>query len=650
MNTLQFILLAFMMSFTYVKAENLDFSSPNGKIQVKVSTGKYLYYQVNYKGKKVIDPSPISIQIKNGSHLGKNPIIIAVTERIYQGEITNKIGVRSLISDHYKEVKIECKGDYDLLFRMYDDAIAYRIVLKLKGQYEVLDEQVEYRFPDYYQAWISDNNTPETLYSLQGIYDRSPDKKIVLPCLIDYRKEFKVALLEADVRNYPSLKLDRSSDSEIIWESAFDRYPLKFKQGGFNNYVKEVVEKADYIAALAGYNELPWRAMIISDSDLTFPDNDLVYKLAKPSVLDDVEWIKPGKACWDWWHDYVIQGVDFTTGINTATYMKHIDFAIKYGLEYIIVDWKWTDKYDLSLLNPDVDIQKIITYGRHNNVGTILWVPAYTLLEQLDKTLDQMEKWGAAGIKVDFFDRFDQLSNSMYETIAAAAAKRRIIVDFHGCAMPTGLNRTYPNVLNFEAVHGNENNKWAKTVTVEHKVLLPFIRSMAGPMDFTPGGMRNEHTSSFMSRATLPMVQGTRASEMALFLLYHEPLKMLCDATSEYEKEQDITSFIAAVPVVWDDTKVLAAEVGNYLCIARRKGFEWYIAALNGKDARQLNVALSFLEGNALYNVTVFEDGKNVNKIAKDYNQRYMRVTRDETIQLSLASGGGALLKIIRVK
>lgn len=643
-----FFLIVF--NWIHVNAQQKEYKSPDGQITLTTQTGQYFYYKVSYKTMPVINSSPLGIQLKSGIELGKNPVIIAVKEKDVQNEIKTVWGIRAKIRDEYKEVVFHCKGDYQIVFRIYNDAVAYRFKTNFKGVQYVMNELVQYRFPDYYDGWLNDGKTSETNYSFKSIFDRSPDNEVIIPLLIDYKGKFKVALLESDVINYPVLKFAKSKDYEINYVGKFEKYPLEVEWGGYNNYTKTVIKTADYIAKVDSSFDFPWRAMIISDDEKTFADNDLVYKLASPLKLKETDWIKPGKVCWDWWHDYVIEGVDFVTGINTKTYLKHLEFAAKYGLEYIIVDWKWTDKYDLSLVNPDVDIQRIINRGKELKLGVILWVPAYTLHDQLNEALDRMSEWGAAGIKVDFFDRLDQKSVSMYETIAVAAAKRKMLVDFHGCAMPTGLQRAYPNVINFEAVLGNENNKWSKSVTIDHKVLLPFNRMLAGPMDFTPGGMRNEHPGTFFAKGTLPFVQGTRAAEMALYVVYYEPLKMLCDATSEYEKEPDVTSFLASVPVVWDETKVISAEIGKFVVIARRKGAEWFVGVLNGQGARDYQLNLSFLDKNASYQATIFKDGVNVEKVATDYNKRIVRCNSLNNINLKVASGGGSIIKIVNVK
>jgi alpha-glucosidase len=384
--------------------------------------------------------------------------------------------------------------------------------------------------------------------------------------------------------------------------------------------------------------------MIISDDDRTFADCDLVYKLARPLQLKDAQWVKPGKVAWDWWHDYALTGVNFNAGINTPTYLYHIDFAAKYGIEYIIVDWKWTDKDDLTLVNPDVDIKKIISYAKSKGVGVVLWCPGYTLHRQLNKALDLFAAWGAAGVKADFFERDDQLCIRMYEDMAKATAARKMLIDFHGATKPTGLSRAYPNAINYEGVAGNEWNKLRDIITPEHKAILPFTRSLAGPVDYTPGGMRNV-LSGYSVTQTLPYVRGTRCNEMALYVLYNEPLKMFCDAPTVYEKEPQVIQFLSAIPTTWDETKVLSASIGEYLVTARRTGNTWYIGAITDGQKRSLDVSCSFLK-NGNYQAEIFADGDNSDRIGTDYKIEKKSLSQASMLHLSLNGGGGAVIKI----
>jgi alpha-glucosidase len=331
--------------------------------------------------------------------------------------------------------------------------------------------------------------------------------------------------------------------------------------------------------------------------------------------------------------------------VNTKTYLYHIDFAAKYGLEYLLIDWMWTDKHDLTLFNPDVDIKKITAYAASKGVKVIVWCPAHTLYNQLDKALDQFSSLGIAGVKADFFGREDQTGIRMYEEIAKAAAVRKMLVDFHGAAKPTGLSRTYPNIINYEAVAGNEWNKLSDDkITVAYKALLPFTRGMQGPMDFTPGGMRNLQSGHNL-RFTLPVVHGTRCNEMSLFVLLNEPLKMLCDAPSVYEREPEIISFIAKIPTAWDETKVLEASFGNYLVEARQTGKNWYVAGINGEKDKEVTIDCSFL-GEGIFTARLLKDGPNAGRVGTDYLFDNMQVTSRSKITVKMVGGGGFVLQV----
>ena len=514
-----------------------------------------------------------------------------------------------------------------------------------------MHEEVAFRFDFGVSAWMLDGQSYETNYIYRPLdveeitnFNNSMSK-IYLPLVVQPTPAVKMAITEAGVYDYPSLFLDCGNDFENFLLGTFEPYTLTTKTGGFSNYSQVADETADYIAIVDGEREFPWRLLVISDDDRTFTDCDLVYQLSKPCALEDTDWIQPGKVAWEWWHDYAVENENFVGGVNTQTYLYHIDFAAQYGLEYILIDWLWTDKYDLTLFNPDVDLQKITDYAAANGVKVIVWCPGHTLYRQLDTALDLFASYGVAGVKADFFGREDQTCNAMYEDIAQATAERKMLIDFHGCAKPTGLSRTYPNVINYEAAAGNEWNKLSPDrVTVRHRVLLPFIRSLQGPMDFTPGGMRNVQSGHTL-RYTLPMVHGSRSGEMALFVLYNEPLKMLCDAPSAYEREPDIIEFIADIPTVWDETQTLQAEFGEYLIQARQTGETWYVAGLNGETSKTAVIDFGFL-GDGEYTATIFKDGPNSHRIGTDYLFETVEVTNESSLEVKMVRGGGFVVEI----
>lgn len=640
-----------LVAATSIFAHATQVNSPDGNIRVEISLKEKVYYSVYFKNERVLEASPISMTLTDKT-LGAQPKILCSKVQGVNEQIKPVWGTRSTIADNYNLLSINFEGNYRLEFRAYNQGVAYRFVTSLKEkQIIVKNEEVAFRFNFGVNAWMADSKSYESNYKKtkldvqEMIHFNNAINKVYLPIVVQATPNVKVWISEAGLYDYPSLFLDRGNDYENFLNGTFEKYALTTKTGGFSNYAQITDQKADYIAATTGSREFPWRLMIITDDDRAFVENDMVYLLSKPTALKETDWIKPGKVAWDWWHDYVVEGENFRGGVNTQTYLHHIDFAAKYGLEYILIDWLWTDKYDLTLINPDLDIQKITEYARTKNVGVIVWCPGHTLHRQLNKALDLFASYGIAGVKADFFGREDQTGIKMYEDIARATAERKMLIDFHGAAKPTGLSRTYPNVINYEAVMGNEWNKLnADKVTVNHKVMIPFMRSSQGPMDFTPGGMRNLQGGNFL-RFTLPNVPGTRSNEMALFVIYHEPLKMLCDAPSIYNREPEITRFIAQIPTTWDESRVLEAKFGEYVVIARKTKNTWYIAGITGEKGHVSKLDLSFIEKGS-YKATILKDGPNADRVGTDYLLTSDKIDVSKPFAINMVSGGGFILKI----
>lgn len=645
------LLFFFISGVSAFSAEHI-LTSPDGNISVEILLKEKIYYTVYFKGERVLEASPLSLSLENVI-LGKDPELIRVRGTTVDETITPVWGSRNKIRDYYNQMKFEFNKDFAVEFRAYNTGVAYRFVTKLKeAEVVVKTEEVAFRFKFGVSAWMLNAKSYESNFSYTSLGSdnatalRNSMDKIFLPVFVQSTPEIKIAITEAGLYDYPSLFLERGNDYENYLLGSFEHYALTTTPGGFSNYSMLTKDAADYIAVTQGKREYPWRVIVISDDDKTFADCDLIYQLSDPSKLTNTDWIKPGKVSWEWWHDYVVEGEDFRGGVNTQTYKYHIDFASEYSLEYILIDWLWADKYDLTLFNPDVDLKGIIEYASSKNVKVIVWCPGHTLHRQLDKALDLFSSYGVAGVKVDFFGREDQTGIKMYEDIAQAAAARKMIVDFHGCAKPTGLSRTYPNVLNYEAVAGNEHNKLSKDkVTSDHKVMLPFTRGLQGPMDFTPGGMRNVQTGHIL-RYTLPMVHGTRCNELALYVIYNEPLKMLCDAPSVYSKEPEFTGLISAIPTIWDETIVLDAQFGKFLIEARKSGENWWVAGITGSEAKRTVIDFSFL-GDGDFVAQVVKDGPNADRVGTDYLiVEPQVVTKATKLPVNIASGGGFIISI----
>jgi alpha-glucosidase len=463
----------------------------------------------------------------------------------------------------------------------------------------------------------------------------------MLPSLIELNDGKNAVILEADLESYPGMYLQSNSQTSNSLQGVYAPYPLAETGGGWNGINYIVTSRANYIAKTVGTRNFPWRALVISTNDKELADNDMVYKLASPSRVNDVSWIRPGKVAWDWWNDWNISHVDFKSGINTPTYKYYIDFAAANNIEYIVMDEGWSVKYDLDKISDKINLQEIIDYGKQKNVGVILWATAHAFMGKLDEELSKYAKMGVKGFKVDFFDRDDQKMVDFIYDLAKKGAEYKLMIDMHGMYKPTGLQRTYPNAIGFEGVRGMENVKWAPNDDVpSYDVTLPYIRMMAGAMDYTPGAMRNSNKANFRPINSMPMSQGTRCHQMAMFTVFEAPLGMLSDNPTVYQKEQECTNFIAKVPTVFDETVALDGKVGEYLAIARRKNDTWYVGAMSNWNARDITIDFSFL-GDGTYEAEIFKDGINADRDATDYKKEVITVTKNSKQTISLSNGGG---------
>jgi alpha-glucosidase len=373
----------------------------------------------------------------------------------------------------------------------------------------------------------------------------------------------------------------------------------------------------------------------------------MVYRLASPSRVEDVSWIKPGKVAWDWWNDWNISHVDFKAGINTETYKYYIDFAAANHIEYILLDEGWANSLDIMDIVPEVNLQEIINYGNQKNVGVWLWGGWLPLDKKIDEALSKYSKMGIKGFKIDFMDRDDQKMVQFFYRMAKKAAQYHLLIDYHGAYKPTGMQRTFPNILNVEAVHGMEQLKWSNPDMPKFDVTIPFIRMVAGYMDYTPGAMRNATKQAFRPINSMPMSQGTRCHQLAMYVMYEAPFEMLSDNPTIYMREQESVNFMSTVPTIFDETVALDGKVSEYAIIARRKGDIWYVAAMNNWDARDIVINLSFLkDGN--YEAEIFKDGINADRDATDYKREVIGVSANDKLNVHLASGGGWAARIYR--
>lgn len=633
--------------------KSFELFSPDLKIKVVVGTDPELTYSVYCDDQKVILPSPIAMTLSGKGEviLGKKSHLLSHKTRSVDEKITPVVQEkRAVVINRFNEIRLNFKGNYGLIFRAYDDGVAYRFLTNFKERVKIKDEEVALRFrPDpqvYFPVVESFFSSFEKNYSYLPMSQITAEKMAFLPVLVEMEKDgLKIAVTEADLDDYPGLYLVGSPDGSSMLRGKFPPFPLREEQKGDRTLV--VREGADYIADTVGQREYPWRVLAIARRDAELIDNDIVYRLARPTELDDTSWIRPGKVAWDWWNALNIYGVDFESGINTATYRYCIDFAARYGLDYVILDEGWSDTADLFKINPALDMPTLLAYAREKNVGLILWCVWSTLDRQLEEALNLFREWGVKGIKVDFMNRDDQKVVNFYKRVAEEAAKRRLIVDFHGAFKPTGLRRSYPNVLTREGVLGLEYSKWSDRVTPEHDLLIPFIRMLAGPMDYTPGAMRNAAEKNFKAIFTEPMSQGTRCHQLAMFVVYESPLQMLCDSPSAYLREPEVMEFLARVPTVWEETRTLDARVGDFVVVARRKGKEWYIGAMTDWTPRELEVDFGFLEGGE-FAAEIYADGVNAAKYASDYKRTRSVIRAGHRLRIHLAPGGGWVARLVK--
>lgn len=640
------------------KPKTYTVASPDGANVIKVEAGDKLLWSVTNGQQSIIAPSPISMRLMSGEVLGdKASITSAKPEKIATSfrAINYK---KSTVQDNYNQLTLTCKGDYGIIFRAYNDGVAYRFFTKKKGPIEIKSEEATFNFDNDYNVllpYVRDLRGKEqyvqsfeALYTRQKLSQVYKDSLAFLPLLVDLGAGKKAVILDADVEDYPGMFLKGAGGNTL--QAGFAPYALEEKQGGFNKLNMMVTKRADYIAKTEGARSLPWRAVIISNNDVELLNNDMVQKLAAPSRIADVSWIKPGKVAWDWWNDWNITGVDFRAGVNTPTYKYYIDFAAANGIEYVVLDEGWSNNIDLMKLSPVMNMQEIIDHAKQKGVGIILWASWSAITEKMEEAFAKYSSMGVKGFKIDFMDRDDQKLISDLYKVTKWAADYKLLVDYHGMYKPTGIQRTYPNILNFEGVKGLENNKWTPNDDVPlYDVQIPFIRMVAGPMDYTPGAMRNATKSYFRPNNSLPMSQGTRCHQLAMYTIFEAPLQMLADNPTAYMKEKESTEFIAKVPTVFDETVALSGTVGEYVAIARKKGDTWYVGAMTNWTPREIELDFSFL-GAGNFEAVVFRDGINADRDATDYKRELIKLTKGQKIKIQMAPGGGWAARIYSAK
>jgi alpha-glucosidase len=649
--TLIVTLFCFGVTFSQ-KKQNFQLVSPNGKIEINIALSDKITWTIAHEKDNVLIASPMSMTLSQGEILGKNPILLNAKKENIRTQFESPLYKKKSVENNYNQLILNLKGDYSIEYRAFDDGVAYRFSTKKKGAITIKSEEVVLNFDKDYNSlmpYVRDLRNPkdpyissfEAHYENKKISEFAKDTLAFLPFLVDFKNSKKAVFLEANLQDYPGMFVT-NTNSKSGFEARFPKYPLQEINGGFNNINRLITQRADYLVKTKGTRNFPWRIVVVSENDKDLANNDMVQKLSEPSKIKDISWIKPGKVAWDWWNDWNIYNINFKAGINTETYKYYIDFASKNKVEYIVLDEGWSQEDNIMEHNPNVDLKALISYGKDKNVGIILWSSWMALTKNTDSVFKNYSSMGIKGFKVDFLDRDDaKMVNSVYD-IAQKAADNKLLLDFHGMYKPTGIQRTFPNILNFEGVKGLENNKWTPNDDVPtYDCSIPFIRMMAGPMDYTPGAMRNATKIEFKPSHSNPESQGTRCHQLALYTIFEAPLQMMADSPTAYIKEQESTDFIAKIPTTFDETVALDGSVGKFVILARKKANTWYLGAITNWDSREVTIDFSFLEKGKTFEADLFTDGINADKAAVDYKRE--KITIDSTTKMifHLASGGG---------
>ncbi|MFV8325926.1 glycoside hydrolase family 97 protein [Flavobacterium sp. ZS1P14] len=646
---------------TAQKQKNYLLTSPDNKLSVNIKTGLNLSWSVAHDGQAVVAPSVAKIALNTGEVLGKSVEVISAKEVTINETFSTVAYKKDKVQNWCKQLTLKCKGGYGIVFRAYNHGVAYRFFITgRKDNLIIQSEQAEFNFDKDYTAFISHisglRGGEKYSTGFEEFYTETPLSKFnkdtlgTLPMMVKLNNNKKVVVLEADVQDYPGMFIQYNKNAEYGIKATFAPYPTEEKLGGLNNWNDMVIKRGDYIAKVKGTRSFPWRIVAVSEKDKDLLNNDIVQCLSEPNKISNTSWIKPGKVAWDYWNDWNISHVDFKAGVNTQTYKHYIDFAAANHLEYVILDEGWSDIWDMNKVKPNVDLKELIAYGKQKNVDLILWCIKYALSLDPEGFCAKYSAMGIKGFKIDFLDRNDQKMTSFCYEIASVAAKHHLLIDFHGVFPPQGLQRTWPNAINFEGVRGLENMKGSNDDrALEYDLSIPYLRMMAGPMDYTPGAMRNATRGKAQINYSSPMSMGTRCHQMAMYVLYEAPLQMLSDSPTAYMKEQECTDFIAGVPTVFNETVALDGQFGEYAIIARKKDNVWYVGGMTNWNDKDVTVDFSFL-GAGNYTAEIFKDGINAGKDATDYKKEIITVDKTQKINLHLASGGGFAIRLNVIK
>ena len=636
------------------KEKKYVLSSPDGTLKMEISAGNELAYQVMHGNDTILSHSNIGLVLENGTIVGKTPRITGERRRKIKDNIESPFYRFKEFVATGNELDLKLKGGFGIIFRAYNEGVAYRFYTTQSSDIIIKEEQAEFNFKEDYTAYLpyTTNDKKPMAMAFQNVYDITPlskaqPKLAFLPVTVDCGS-VKLTLLESDLEAYPGMFV-QSQQGKYGLKGVFAPYPAKTD---FYPWRKQeyVTETTDFISRSRGSRSYPWRVLAITEKDTDMPVNNLVYALASPNRIGDTSWIKTGKVAWDWWNDWNLKGVPFKAGINMDTYKYYIDFASRNGLEFIVLDEGWyaPKSGDMLTVIPELDLPELIAYGKSKGVEIVLWTVFNVLDSQLEAACKKYADMGIKGFKVDFLDRDDQTAVEMVYRIAEMTARYKLTLDLHGIYKPTGINRIYPHIINFESVFGMEEVKWTdiKNNMPLYDVTFPYIRMMAGPVDYTPGAMRNATKADWRAMYYTPASMGTRCHQLAAYIVHDSPFTMLCDAPTNYLNEQECVDFMASLPVEVDSTFIASGELGKYIVTVRKKDVNWYIGGMTNWDERDVQLDFSFLPEGVSYTAVLFKDGVNANKQAEDYRKETIRIDKDSRLTLHLASGGGFAMKL----
>mgnify|MGYP000304426121 FL=1 len=636
------------------KVKNYTLSSPDGGLKVEISTGDGLSYRIMHENDTILSHSNIGLVLADGTLVGKSSRVTRERRKKIEDKVESPFYRFKEFVAACNELDLKLQGGFGVTFRAYNDGVAYRFYTTVASEVTVKGEVAEFNFLQDYTAYLpyTTNDKKPMAMAYQNVYDVTPlskaqPKLAFLPVTVDCGS-VKLTLLESDLEAYPGMFV-QSQQGKYGLKGVFAPYPAKTD---FYPWRKQeyVTETTDFISRSRGSRSYPWRVLAITEKDTDMPVNNLVYALASPNRIGDTSWVKTGKVAWDWWNDWNLKGVPFKAGINMDTYKYYIDFASRNGIEFIVLDEGWYDPKsgDMLTVIPELDLPELIAYGKSKGVEIVLWTVFNVLDSQLEAACKKYADMGIKGFKVDFLDRDDQTAVEMVYRIAEMTARYKLTLDLHGIYKPTGINRTYPHIINFESVFGMEEVKWTdiKNNMPLYDVTFPYIRMMAGPVDYTPGAMRNATKADWRAMYSTPASMGTRCHQLAAYIVHDSPFTMLCDAPTNYLNEQECVDFITSLPVETDSTFIASGELGKYIVTVRKKDVNWYVGGMTNWDRRDVELDFSFLPEGVRYTATLFVDGINADKQAEDYRMEKRIVDRESRMKLHLASGGGFAMKL----